>query len=264
MGVITISREYGSGGEEVAAKVAKENGYRIIAREEIEKTLIEIAGESMAGKVLTEKAPGIIERFTTDTAIHKNLLCESILFFAREGKVIIIGRGSFSIFSDTPGAMNILITGDREARSKYISEKENMSLLHAEEKLHRVDWERAGFLKYYFGYDWPIPSHFHFSITPLSVGIDGSARAVTALASLLNISENFHKEGKQVVRERYSFAATKNRLILSLGLEPDQFSLRLKEGKIVEVQFFNVTTELRDKAAAIIGKYLEGYKISAV
>ncbi len=262
MGVITISREYGSGGEEVAVKVAEANGYRIIARDEIEKMLTEIAGESIAEKVLSEKVPGLIERFSTDPIIHKNLLKETILYFAREGKVVILGRGSFCILKDTPGVKNILITGDREARSRYTCEKENLILLNGEKKLQRVDWERAGFLKYYFRYDWPIPSHFHFSLTPLSVGIDESTRAITSLASLLNISEKFQKEGKEILQERYAFVTMKNRFILSLGLERDQFALQLREGKTVEVRFFNLPAELCDKAIAKIEKYMEGYTIS--
>jgi len=261
MGVITISREYGAAGEEVAVNVAKEMGYRIVARKEIENMLIEISGESIAAKVLSEKAPGLIERFTTDTTIHKNLLRESILFFAREGKVIILGRGSFCILKDTAGVMNILITGDREARSRNVCKKENLGLLDGEKKIERVDWERAGFLKYYFRYDWPIPSHFHFSLNPLSIGIDESTRAITSLASLLNISERFQKEGKDIIQERYALVTTKNRFILSLGLEPEQFSLQLREGKNVEVRFFNLPTEVCDKAIAITETYMKGYKI---
>lgn len=261
MGVITISRQYGAGGEEVAEKISKVLGYRIIARKEIENKLIDIAGQQIAEKVIAEKAPGIIERITVDRRIWKNLLIESILSFAVDGNVLILGRGSFDVFRDVPGVLDILVSGNLKQRVKYVIVKEGINSLHAEEKIERIDRERSGFLNYYYGVDWPHPSLFHFSANPLRIGIDECAGAIEALASFLFYREDFEKKRKKAIQEKYFVTVAENRIILSVGIDLDLFSLRVKEGNKVEIKFFNVPTEVREKAIITIGELMEGYTI---
>lgn len=261
MAIITVSRQYGAGGEEVAEKVSKTLGYRIIAREEIEEKLIDIAGQQIAEKVIAEKAPGIIDRITVNLRIWKNLLKESILSFAVDGNVLILGRGSFDVFRDIPGVLDILVSGNLKQRVKYVTMKEGINSLHAEEKIERIDRERSGFLKYFFGVDWPDPSLFHFSANPLRIGIDECAVAIGALASFLNNREDFEKNRKKAIQEKYYVTAAENRIILSVGIDLDLFSLRVKEGNKVEIKFFNVPTEVREKAIFTIGDLMEGFTI---
>lgn len=262
MGVITISRQYGAGGEEVAEKIAEELGYRVITRKEIEEKLSEVAGEKLSKKVLALRAPGIIERLSFDMLIWRNLIIESALFFAKDGGVVILGRGSFNIFRDIPGVLSILVTGEYEQRVTYTSEKEGIDAHQAEEKIRRVDRERSGFLKYFLGKDWPDPSQYHLSVNPLSVGIDESAKVIESLFELLDIGGHFEKDGKKVFQEKYALTASINRIFIYLGLDVDIYSLTVKGDKEVEIKFFNVTPELREKAISIVGEQMGDYTIS--
>jgi cytidylate kinase len=261
MGIITISRQYGSGGERVAENINEKRDYRIIGRREIEAKLEEIAGKDLAYSIPSEKAPGLIQRLTVDGRAWKSMIGEAVLSFAKSGRVIILGRGSFAILKDIPGVLNVLISGEKMVRMDYTAREEKISPLDAEEKILRIDKERAGFLKYYFGYDWPDPSHFNVSLSPLTVGIEKCATTMLFLLDLLDGEESFQEHGRMQIEERWALYAARNRILLSLDLDLDQFFLVLMGNRELEARFFQIPDELKDKSIKVLKSYFPGYKI---
>lgn len=261
MGIITISRQYGAGAEELAEKLSGRTGYRIVDRIEIQKKLIDIADEGTAKRVIAEKAPNILDRLTGDIKVLKGLLKESILFFSKEGEVILLGRGGFEILKDIRGVLNILVTDRHDARASRISLKEEMRLADAREKIRKVDREKAGFIKYYYGIDWPHPSHFHVSLTPLTMGIEKCTESLVKIAEIMGIAAGFESAGKNVIQERYLIAASTNRIALNVGLDTELFDLTLAEDNTIEIHFFHVPAELRKKAIRVVGDFTKDYNV---
>lgn len=274
MGIITISQQHGAGGEDVAEKVAESTGYAIIAREEIHEKLIDLAGEGTAEIVIAEKTPGIIDRLTgdTDTRVTRSLLAESILSFAKEGALILLGRGGFFILQEAPGAFHLFFTDSPDKRADYVFRREKTTLQDARDEVKKVDKVRAGFFKTYFGRDWPDPSLFHLSIKPLSVGFDTCADAVVSLANKMDIAPLFEKEGKGFIEKRLLLTAVTNRIVLNADLDIELFDVNLlEEGKIgvrfshaLGVKFAHVPMDLREKAIHIASDFAEGYSVVEV
>ncbi len=272
MGVITISRQYGSAGEEVVARFAEIAGYSIVDQEEIQSKFSGIAGKGTAERVVAERSPGVIDRLIGDIRVSKNLLIESILSFAEKGSVILFGRGSFDILKEVPGTLHILFAGPLEKRATHISLKEGIKLVDAREKIRRIDRERAGFIKSYFDKEWPDPSFFHFSMTPLSTGIDTCAKAIAAMAEMMDIGPSFEREGREIVRKRHLLAAMTNRIVLNTGLDIGLFELAfLEDGKIgirfsraIGVKFSPVPADVREKALKIAGDFPKDYAVVQV
>lgn len=262
MGIITISRQYGARGKEVGEILSERTGYRIVAKNEIERKLAEISGEPLTRGIVDEKVPGFIERLTSDLRVWESLITESILFHAKEGKVIILGRGAFNIFKNLPGSLNILVTGEFVQRVRHTAEKEKITKLHAEEKIGRMDRERAGFIKYYYGVDWPDPSLFHLTINPLSTGIDESVSAVIPIIEVIAAKKYAEEEQSEQIDEKYGIAAIKNRFALALGIRMDLFSIKVEKGKKVRLKFYGVAPELQDKGISVAESFLPGYSVS--
>ncbi len=261
MGVITVSRQYGAGAQELVEKVSSRMGYRIVDRVEIQKKLIEIADEGTAKRVIAEKAPNIIDRLTGDIHVLKCLLKESILFFATQGRVILLGRGAFDILRNIKGVLNILLTDIPDLRASHLSLIEKIKLAEAREKIRKVDREKAGFIKYYCGVDWPDPWHFHLCLTPLSTGIEPCAEAVVKFAEILGVERDYAATGETIIEEKHLLAAATNRIALNLGLDTDLFELSLAEAKTIEIRFFHVPPELREKAMGLLKDFTKDFQV---
>lgn len=274
MGVITISQQHGAGGEEVAEKVSERVGYRIVAREEIQEQLIELAGEGTAEIVIAEKSPGIIDRLTgdTDVRVTKSLLAESILSFAKEGSVILLGRGGFDILQDVPGVLHVFFGETLEKRTAHVSLKEEVSLNDARENVKRIDKVRAGFFKNYFGKEWPDPSLFHLSIKPLSTGIDTCTEIIGSLADMMDIGPTFKREGRSFIQKKLLLTALKNRVVLNSDLDIELFEVDLldderigiKFSHALGVKFTRVPMDVREKAVKVAGDFAQDYAVIEV
>jgi cytidylate kinase len=274
MGVITISQQHGAGGEEVAEKVAARIGYSIVAREEIQEKLIELAGEGTAEIVIAEKSPGIIDRLAgdTDVRVTKSLLTESILSFSKEGSVILLGRGGFDILQEVPGVLHVFFGETLEKRAAHVSLKEEMSLNDARENVKKIDKVRAGFFKNYFGKEWPDPSLFHLSIKPLSTGIDTCTEIIGSLADLMDIGPTFKREGRSFVQKRLLLTAVTNRIVINSELDIELFEVDLldeerigiKFSHALGVKFARVPMDVREKAIKVAGDFAQDYTVIEV
>lgn len=272
MGVITISKRYGAGGEEVAERVAEKFGYRIVDREEIQKKLIEITDEGTAEKVSAEKSPGIIDRVIGDIRVSKSLLIESILSFAENGSVILMGRGSFDILKDVPGTLHILLTDTLEKRAARISLQQGIKEIDAREKITRFDRESAGFVKSYFGKEWPDPSSYHLSMTPFSIGIDTCTKVILNLAEMMDMDPSFEREGRNIIRKKHLLAALTNRIVLNAGTDIGVFELAFVDDKTIGitfsralgVKFSHIPADLREKAIKVASDFTKDYAVVQV
>jgi len=261
MGVITISRQFSAGAGEFARTFAEKYGYAVIGRKEIEKRIREITGTTTPGEIVKEKSPGLLERYAFDTRLSRNLLSESILSFAKEGKVIILGRGGFEIVGSPPGVLNVLAVSDIASRVKRLADKEKIELFHAEEKVKRVDREREGFIAYFFEKKWPDPADFHISLNPLMMGISESVEILRSVANAVRLEERFEEVGRKFLNEKFGIVASANRFHLKLGIDPSLISLEVTGENKVAVHFFDVEEELREKALETVGSYFPDYEI---
>ena len=131
--IITINREYGSGGREIAQKLGNLLGIKVY-----DKTMLESLEEQYG---LEWESPR--EAF----AIQKKLL----LKIAAKESCIIVGRTGFHIFKNNPRVLKILLIADFDARVKHISEKHQISEMAAKKRIKEVDKEREEYTQTYAG-----------------------------------------------------------------------------------------------------------------
>ena len=131
--IITINREFGSGGREIAYKLGALLDIKVYDKnvlEDIERNL------DVANKLPDE----IYD-------IQKDIL----LNIASKESCIIVGRTGFHIFKDHPNVVRILLIADYDARVKHVSEKHGITKMNARKRIALVDKEREDYTLKYTG-----------------------------------------------------------------------------------------------------------------
>jgi cytidylate kinase len=172
--VITVEREYGSGGAMIAQTLAERLGWKLWDRDLTEEIARVANVDSKAAQRCDERidpllyrlfkvyARGSYERtlsvggetraFDTDCMVE--MLHKVVVDVASRGNCVIVGRGSPYILRDRPDAFHTFIFASDEEKIRRImtlgkTEKEAAQLVE------EIDGERAQFIRRYFGKQWP-------------------------------------------------------------------------------------------------------------
>jgi cytidylate kinase len=184
MPVITISRQLGSLGTEIAQLLSKEFNCRYLDKESLEEAFVEygIPRESM--ERFDEKKPGFWDLFKTDKARYLHFMKEAIFEFVRKGNGIILGRGGQVLLADLPGVLRVQVIAPLKIRQLRVMKRLQCDENHAVKLIQHNDHERTGFLHFFFGENWEDAGLYDLVINT------GSFSAETAAGLIKNIVDN--------------------------------------------------------------------------
>ena len=217
MAVITISRQCGSGGDEVAARVHEMLGYRYfdkrlmaqIASEtglsdseivdfseddyKVRSFLDLLFGASIPRTVAQvrswkEDTPGarVPEMKLLDENQAIALVQGAIEVSYKQGNIVIVGRGGQAILKDKPGVLHVRIEAPLEIRVKRIQDQKNISPAAALEMVTERDKASADYLKRFYDIDWSDPTLYHLVINTGQWNTDTAAHLIVNAASYLH------------------------------------------------------------------------------
>ncbi len=188
--LITISREYGSGGSIIAELVAKKlgNPWRVFHDEIIEQIAKEAQLDKKLIKEIDEnKIPfmhEILEDFFGRRPVslegYSKHLLKILKKIGERGNAIIVGRGSNFLF---PHSLKIRVLADMEHRIKIVMDAKKVSEEKAKEILQDYDEHRIRFAQSLFHHD-PRKAH-HYDLTIKigeTLGIDPATHLIVTLA----------------------------------------------------------------------------------
>ncbi len=208
MAVVTVSRQFGSGGTEVARRVCELLEYRYL-----DKLLMgQVAAEvGLSGKEVVEfseehlkvrnflerlllpgphtvarysvRAPGAAGSETVnvvqlDDARSASLVRGAIHTAYQQGNVVIVGRGGQAALQDMPGVLHVRIEAPMGARILRIQAREKIVAEEARELALRQDQMSAQFLKTLFAIRWDDSILYHLIINTGKWGIETSAQII--------------------------------------------------------------------------------------
>ncbi len=201
--ILTIEREYGSGGGEIAEHLSKELGWKLwdqLLTEEIAK-LANCPKSVVEGR--EEKTDPLYYRlfksflrgsYEGSLNAHKlNVVdSESILKFtervvlhaAKRGNSVIVGRGSQHFLRNREDTLRVFLYAPREDKIRRLLAR-GKTLKEAEERVDTVDRERADFIQRYFHVQWPDRDVYHAMINT-KMGDEGVARTIVDLMKTLD------------------------------------------------------------------------------
>lgn len=195
--IITIAREYGSGGREIGLKAAQALGIpfydrELIAMEARECGLPDDYVETTDERISLRNTAwdwaaqsyGVFETHLFDTG---NLSEADRLYHAQQrviqqiaqkGSCVIIGRCADYILRDEPGCLRIFICSDPTQKRRRIEKEYGIVPEKADAVMKRKDSERAFHHKRYTGQTWGRPSNYHMVLNSTLLGIDGCVRLI--------------------------------------------------------------------------------------
>ena len=200
--ILTIEREYGCGGAEIARRVADSLGWKLWD----ELLTCEIAKLSNCDRAEVESREERVDplyyrlfksilRGSFEGSLNANRLtlldADSILKITqhvihkavREGPCVIVGRGSQHFLRDRADSLRIFLYAPREAKVRRL-EAEGMKAAEAEHLVDTVDQERCAFVEKYFHIEWPHRSVYHAMLNT-SMGVEKVLRAILKLKETL-------------------------------------------------------------------------------
>jgi cytidylate kinase len=193
--IITLEREFGSGGGSIAAQIARRLGWKlwdhgltteIAKRAQVDEAAVCMCDERMDSRLYRlAKAfwRGSYERsmpmansraFDADRMIA--MMGEIAGHIAEEGNAVIVGRGSPFFLRDREDTFRVFTYAPRDEKIRRLIEM-GKSKEEAEDLVENVDKERIAYIKHYFNADWPTRSLYHLMINT----IVGDENVITAI-----------------------------------------------------------------------------------
>ena len=198
MAIITISRQFGSLGTEIAKKLQEELGFNYLDKESLEEELIKKYGipEEKVERY-DEKKPAFWEMFSSDKDSYIHFMKTAMYEFAQEGNCIIIGRGGQFLFKDIPGVLHIRVVAPIALRLERIKKRYNYNDRLAEQMIRHRDHDKAGFLKFFFHINWENTDLYDLVINTHSFTVEAAVQLIKdALESTGIMEKQAEKESK--------------------------------------------------------------------
>ncbi len=179
--IISLEREYGSGGGGIAAELASRLGWKlwdqnltteIAKRAQVAESAVCLCDERVDSRLYRlaktfwrgsyeRSIPLANSSFDTDRMIA--MVQEIMAIIAAEGNAVVVGRGSPFFLRERDDTFRVFTFAPREEKIRRLREL-GKSQEECEDLVDNVDKERMAYVKHYFNADWPTRSLYHLMI----------------------------------------------------------------------------------------------------
>ena len=199
--IVTISRQYGSGGRYIGENLAKAMGVPcydeklidMVAKESgFAQSFVAEKGERMTGRLLFNIASSL--SFANNVFSNNNgvTLQDEIYFtqnriikeLADKGPCVIVGRCADYILREREDCLNVFIFADNESKIERAEKYFNITREEAPAVLKKKDKARANHYKYYTDQEWGMASNYDLCLNSGLIGIEGCVKAIQQVLEL--------------------------------------------------------------------------------
>lgn len=204
MAVITITRQYGAGGSEVARLVAERLGWQLIDNEFVDEVALRAGVPKGEVAAREERAPSLIERLVRALATaspevfvpgaapasaeQENDLVTTTEHVIAEagmvGNVVLVGRGAQAYFAraQTGNALHAFVVAPLDARLKTLSQRLGVDLEEAKQQEAKMEADRDRYVQRFYKRNRKDPANYHVIVNTGFLGYDGAADVIARLA----------------------------------------------------------------------------------
>lgn len=193
--IITIGRQYGSGGRIVGKKLAEALGISFYNREIIElaaqqsgmsEEAFEKVDETAASSLLYSIATGayMFGNYVSpqvDLPLNDKLFIlqsEIIKSIAIKESCVIIGRCADYILKNRKDVINVFIHASKEARKQRVIDEYGITANKVESYLNKIDKKRSTYYNYYTGEKWGYSTNYQLCLDSSVLGIEGCVHMI--------------------------------------------------------------------------------------
>ena len=190
--VITISRQFGTGGHEIGAELARRLGVKLLDKQILNEVASRMGTVEDAVEKIESRNPLWRDDFTnfyrtymasaeyngqeqeaTSHALFR-AQADAIRSIAAEESCVIVGRCGFDIFADHPNALKIFIHSSVDCRKRRIAERYDISEQDAAAMIVDNDYSRELYTKTFTGRDWKDATNYDISLDDRKFGVNGA------------------------------------------------------------------------------------------
>ena len=201
--IITVSRMFGSGGSDVAARVARQLGWSLLDNAVVDEVADRLGVSRSEVQSLEERVPSLAERIASSLALSapelavpvddapmmqtaetrivgvtKRVMEEAV----QDGNAVLVGRGAQAVLADRPDALHVFCYAPREFLIEYAIAHRGVARSHAGHEVDRMNKQREQYVKRHWGRDWRAFGNYHLCVDTGRLGIDAAADLVVYTA----------------------------------------------------------------------------------
>ena len=203
MPIVTISRQYGSGGSEVAERVAKLLGWELLDNEVVDQVAARLGISVAEAKAREERAPSLAQRLASAMAMGSqdwvNPVAstnrptdEQMLEVTRHvveeavsrGPVVIVGRGSQAMLGSRPDALHVFCHAPRKTLIARCMERDKVDAKEAAKIVDETNRHRKEWVRLHWDREWAAADNYHLSVNAGCLGIEGAAELIAQAARI--------------------------------------------------------------------------------
>ena len=193
--IITISREFGSGGRTIGHMVAEKLGIPFYDKDLVDHialesgfapNFIEEHGEHAPSSSIFayafahQSAPGVMNGLSTADFLW-NVQCSVILQLAEKGPCVIVGRNADYILKDNPNALHVYVFADIPYRAERIVRRYGETEKTPEARLAEKDKRRRVNYHHYTGRTWGTAQNYDICLNSSALGIETCSDIILSL-----------------------------------------------------------------------------------
>ena len=193
--IITIARQYGSGGHDIGKKLSEELKIPFYDKELLERAakdsgfcqeIFENYDEKPTNSFLYSLVMDTYSMGYSTAAFaemplnHKIFLAQfnAIKDIAKEGPCVIVGRCADYALADFPNVVNVYLYADMQSRIARIARRHDVTDSKAKDLIQKTDKSRASYYNYYTNKKWGEATGYDLCLNTDSLGIDGTIHMI--------------------------------------------------------------------------------------
>ena len=192
--IITIARQFGTGGHEIGAELARRLGVKLLDKQILNAVASRTGAVEEAVERIGARNPSWRDDFTSfyqqymssaeyngqeqDKTSHQlfRAQAQAIREIAKQESCVLIGRCGFDIFADHPNALKIFIHSDIDTRARRIAERYDISDQDARVMVVDTDYNRELYTKTFTGRDWTDARNYDVALDVRKFGVNGAVQ----------------------------------------------------------------------------------------
>jgi cytidylate kinase len=212
--IVTLEREFGSGGGAIAAELARRVGWKlwdnqltceIAKRAQVTESAVALCDERVDSRLYRlaktfwrgsyERSIPLAATHSFDTDRMVAMVAEIMGMIANEGNAVIVGRGSPFFLRDREDTFRVFTYAPYDEKIRRLLAM-GKSLEEAEDLVENIDKERIAYVKHYFNADWPTRSLYHLMVNT----VIGDENVIATILNGMQMMESGSTDREAMVR----------------------------------------------------------------
>ncbi len=194
--IITIGRQFGSGGKEVGIRVAKELGIPFYDKELLQEAAKKSGLCEKIFENFDEKPKSLLYSIAMDSymfslpgsgageSLEQQVYLatyDTIRHIASQGPCVIIGRCADYALADDPNRLSLFIYAPMDVRIARVAKRQNLTPEKARQLILKTDKRRASYYEYYSAQRWGVVESYDFCLDSSALGLGGTVELIRTM-----------------------------------------------------------------------------------